>query len=85
MTALHIDSQWLADGACKQHPEIDFFVADGASQREPLEICATCVVQAACLDYALSGHEFGIWGGTTERGRAHMRRSSRRELIGIVN
>ena len=43
-------------------------------------ICAACPVWPECLDYALSGADTwggiatGIWGGTTPRERAGIRR-----------
>jgi WhiB family transcriptional regulator, redox-sensing transcriptional regulator len=75
------DPRWLEQGACRQHPDVDFFAADEGTQREPLAICAGCAVRAVCLEHALAGHELGIWGGTTERARARMRRSRRRMAV----
>ena len=47
----------------------------GASTREAKEVCRGCVVQEACLEYALAnGEKFGIWGGMSERERRRIRR-----------
>lgn len=85
MMAPHGDPAWLARGACRRHPEVVFFSAEGEAQREAIEVCAVCPVRAICLDYALAGRELGIWGGTTERARARMRRSARRARVGALN
>ena len=38
-----------------------------------LVICSSCLVQAACLAYALDRHiEHGIWGGRTSGQRAQL-------------
>lgn len=38
-----------------------------------LVICSSCLVQAACLAYALDHHiEHGIWGGRTSGQRAQL-------------
>jgi WhiB family redox-sensing transcriptional regulator len=42
-------------------------------------ICASCVVQVACLDHALTRREkVGVWGGATERERRRILRQRRR-------
>jgi WhiB family redox-sensing transcriptional regulator len=39
-------------------------------------VCASCPVQAHCLDYALENSiKYGIWGGLNEEERAQERRS----------
>ena len=69
------------DALCAQvDPEI-FFPKKGGSSREAKAVCARCPVAAECLDYSLSDprtsalapFSFGIWGGTTERQRRHIR------------
>ena len=45
---------------------------DGREARETAiakKTCSTCQYQIQCLEWALSNHELGIWGGTTERER----------------
>jgi WhiB family redox-sensing transcriptional regulator len=37
-------------------------------------VCRRCPVKARCLDWGLrSGHEAGVWGGTSEEERRAMR------------
>jgi len=40
--------------------------ADGALAKR---ICQECPVRQQCLEFALAGREFGIWGGLTEQER----------------
>jgi len=64
---------WHQRAACRgQTPA--FFVK-GTPPTRTRQICAGCPVQVACLQYALADPELvGLWGGTTERERAEMRR-----------
>lgn len=39
-----------------------------------IAICEGCPVQAQCLKYAMDNNEYGVWGGTTERQRARIRK-----------
>ena len=65
--ALALEAAWR-ESAADRH----------AREEEAKRICTHCVVQAQCLEYALSTREtYGIWGGLTEierkarlRGRA---------------
>ena len=44
---------------------------------QALEICAGCPVREACRRHAIQVPEpFGVWGGTTEGGRAANRRAT---------
>jgi WhiB family redox-sensing transcriptional regulator len=38
-------------------------------------ICKTCPVINECLQHALVSNEQGVWGGTTDNQRRHLRRS----------
>jgi WhiB family redox-sensing transcriptional regulator len=43
------------------------------------EVCSRCIVQAMCLEYALTHREKeGVWGGATERERRRIIRQRRR-------
>jgi hypothetical protein len=42
--------------------------------KETLAVCASCVEQEKCLEYALHAEPFGIWGGTTEGEREYLRK-----------
>ena len=69
---------WMADGACLEHPEIQFVPANPVSEQHALEartICGRCLCRAECLDYALGDPTLvGIWAGTTTADRRRMRR-----------
>jgi WhiB family redox-sensing transcriptional regulator len=59
-------------------PEL-WFPDQGGSSRQAIALCGTCEWQRPCLDYALTataaGYPLaGIWGGTTPRDRAALRR-----------
>lgn len=43
--------------------------------QKAIEICRSCSVNKACLDYSLRHEPWGIWGGYDEEQRAHMRSS----------
>ena len=73
---------WRAYGACRLHPEIDFFPARGHSTAEAKAICAGCPVRDICLEVALNnGEKFGIWGGLSERERRRLRNARRVEHV----
>jgi WhiB family transcriptional regulator, redox-sensing transcriptional regulator len=65
-----MDSEWMAEGNCKdQHPSM-FFPSDGVGVEVARRICGTCPVQARCLEYALTYRiDHGVWGGCSERER----------------
>lgn len=70
---------WRAYGACRRHPEVNFFPARGESTREAEAICAACPVRAICLEVAIAnGEKFGIWGGLSGRERRRLRRQRNR-------
>ena len=67
---------------CEQIPEYFF-----PEEREPVSrkmviqfakaTCARCPVRLLCLDYAVSAHMTGIWGGTTPEERSRIRQGQR--------
>jgi hypothetical protein len=64
---------WMAMGACRWHPDVDFF-ASSPNQERAKTICGTCPVEDDCLAYALERYETeGVWGGKTP--------AERRELV----
>lgn len=69
---------WMADAACREHPEVEFFPTRGQSTRPAKAVCANCLVRQECAAYAVEhnadGGSDGIWGGLT----AHERRPLRR-------
>lgn len=57
---------WMKRGACRWHPEIDFFTRHSSQVDRAKAVCATCPVQSQCLAYALDRYETeGVWGGMT--------------------
>ncbi|MDH4160493.1 MAG: WhiB family transcriptional regulator [Actinomycetota bacterium] len=54
----------------------------GASARQinhAKQICVSCPVRTACLEFALeSRQDYGVWGGLTEEERRSLRRSRQR-------
>jgi predicted Fe-S protein YdhL (DUF1289 family) len=63
-----MSAQMAALGRCRDHPEEMF--ALGHAQQRAKRICVGCPIRTECLAEALDGrHEFGVWGGMTERER----------------
>ena len=60
---------WVADAACREHTEVDFFPERGEFLDEARAVCAGCLVRRDCLAYALDHGVVGVWGGTSGRGR----------------
>lgn len=71
--------QWAARPACQDaDPELFFPITwgdrPGRSVEQAIDICRTCPVQRACLDWAVrTGEVDGIWGGTTPAERRKLR------------
>ena len=71
---------WTERAACHDAPPDLFFPVSefGVAEEQITEakrVCARCPVHVDCLEHALSrGEASGIWGGTTERERRHLRR-----------
>ncbi len=69
---------WQARGNCVGVDPDLFFPERGESVAEAKAVCATCVVRAECLAFALEHNErFGIWGGLSARERRAIRRARR--------
>lgn len=72
---LMIRPAWQAEGLCRVFPDANWFPLRGESTAEAKRICLRCPVRAECLDYALTTRDkFGVWGGTSERERRHLRK-----------
>lgn len=68
--------EWRFDGECYDlsRPDI-FYPGKGESLKEGKAVCNECAMKQTCLEYALSNNEqFGLWGGTSERERARIRK-----------
>jgi WhiB family redox-sensing transcriptional regulator len=74
---------WADQALCAQADGDAWFPERGRTATLARRICAACPVRAQCLDYALSGADTwggisnGIWGGTTPRERAELRRQQK--------
>ncbi len=61
---------WAELAKCKGMDLDIFFPPDDATNKQAYEVCAQCLVSAACLDYAIANRIFdGVWGGKSERER----------------
>ncbi|MDP9389202.1 MAG: WhiB family transcriptional regulator [Actinomycetota bacterium] len=84
-----METEWMMDGKCRSLPPSTFFPSDGVGVEEARRICATCSVQAPCLEYALRNRiDHGVWGGASERERrriARRRRTERAAGVAVVS
>lgn len=72
---------YLDDAACRgMDPEL-FYAEGGAAIAKMKEVCAVCPVRQKCLEWAVTREEFGVWGGTTARERAALRRERGLRLV----
>lgn len=73
-----MDTEWMAEGKCKNEPPSRFFPSDGVGVDAARQLCATCPVKSPCLEYALRNRiDHGVWGGTSERERRRILRQRR--------
>jgi len=70
--------EWMADAACRGHPELTWFPGRRVDERPAVQICGGCPVRQECLDYAVGHGELlrGVWGGLSPRERRQLRRTS---------
>lgn len=75
-----METDWMANGKCREVPPATFFPSDGVGVEVARRICATCAMQAPCLEYALRNKiDHGVWGGASERERRRIARRRRLE------
>lgn len=78
------DLDWQKKATCVDAPT-NFFFPEGPEETAATDhyvraLCASCPVQAECLEYSISQPErYGRWGGLNEAERAHMGRRRARE------
>lgn len=72
---------YLDAAACRGLDPESFYAESGSAIMRAKALCATCPVQPACLEWAIRREEFGVWGGTTARERAAIRRERGLRLI----
>lgn len=69
---------WTERAGCIGSDPDLFFPGRGESCAPAKAICAPCPVRSECLDYARRWNiSFGVWGGTSERERRQLPRTSR--------
>ena len=78
------EPEWRADARCRSE-DASYFFAPAHFERKPEKdaresvarrLCGACVVQDACLEYALTvGETHGIWGGKNELERRRLMRA----------
>lgn len=73
VAALGAGAPWQADALCKEYPGVEFFSDNSAPAKA---ICERCLVRDECLDAGDSGRELGVWGATTAKERARLRRAN---------
>lgn len=73
---------WMADGACREHPEVEFVFDENqrSSGRRRLAaavaVCSGCLVRDECRAYAADDPSLvGVWGGTSSAERRLARAS----------
>jgi WhiB family redox-sensing transcriptional regulator len=72
---------YLEEAACRGlDPEL-FYAEGGAAVTKVKGICAGCDIRMKCLEWAIAREEFGVWGGTTARERAQIRRQRGVRLV----
>ncbi len=75
-----MDTQWMAEGNCRNQPPSLFFPSDGVGVDIAQRVCEGCPVKSPCLEYALrNGIDHGVWGGASERERRRIARRRRAE------
>ena len=75
------EDDWRAEAACWGADSEIFFLEPHQSADPAREICATCTVTDACLNYALRNRiTVGVWGGKTLKERQRLARQ-RKDLL----
>lgn len=72
---------YLEDAACRGlDPEL-FYAESGSTVVKAKAVCGACDCRERCLEWAIRREEFGVWGGTTARERAGIRRERGLRLV----
>lgn len=83
---LYDDALWMKDRACTLEDAEIFFPEPSPWMLSEIaaakEVCSTCPVQEACLEYAIENRiEYGVWGGKTRNQRLDITRKPRRTPV----
>jgi len=69
---------WQEQAYCRPLDPSIFFPMNEAAQQRAADICGACAVRSECLEYALiTKQQYGVWGGTTERQRIKILKSTK--------
>lgn len=72
---------YLEEAACTGlDPEL-FYAESGVAIMRAKSFCSGCDVREKCLEWGIKREEFGVWGGTTARERAALRRQRGLRLV----
>ncbi len=77
--------EWHKRAVCRGAGTALFFLEHGdPSAPRARALCASCPVREECLEFALTdpAGRCGIWGGTTEKDRRHLRQERRLRRLG---
>lgn len=77
------DHSWRDQAVCAapEHANAMFFPGRGDSEnlKAARRVCATCPVTEECLEFALLTNAEGVWGGTSEKQRRTIKRTTASE------
>lgn len=78
----------LTQGLCRE-VGVEIFYPETPGEAESLyrlarTICSGCGVRQACLDWAVRHEDHGMWGGTTPRERAAIRKAMKITLREVL-
>ena len=62
---------WHADAACREHPQLSWFVQPGESYAVQRSVCCRCLVKAECAA-AGATEDAGMWGGLSRTEHRHV-------------
>lgn len=70
--------EWRQRAACRLVPDDERWIfwpgkGDPQAIAAARTVCSSCPVADDCIAYAVAAHEHGVWAGTTDRDRQHMR------------
>ena len=76
------ETWWMEEAACRGS-KANFFPQPGEPPTDAYKICSDCPVRVPCLIYAVKRPPLkGVWGGSSERQRARIRRTGLVDLYG---
>ena len=81
-----METDWMAEGKCREVPPATFFPSDGVGVEVAKRICEGCPAKEPCLEYALAYRiDHGVWGGTSERQRRRILKKRRLDITIVID